>query len=30
VLAGDGTYVSPGIDQHLAQRAILEEFRLAN
>jgi DNA-binding NarL/FixJ family response regulator len=24
VLAGDGTYVSPGIDQHLAQKAILE------
>ena len=24
VLAGDGTYVSPGIDQHLAQKATLE------
>jgi DNA-binding NarL/FixJ family response regulator len=24
VLAGDGTYVSPGIDQHLAQKAILD------
>ncbi|HEX6504306.1 MAG TPA: response regulator transcription factor [Terriglobales bacterium] len=28
VLAGDGTYVSPGIDQHLAKQAILEESRL--
>lgn len=25
VLAGEGTYVSPGVDQRLAQRAILEE-----
>ena len=25
VLAGDGTYVSPGIDQQIAQKAILEE-----
>ena len=30
VLAGDGTYVSPGIDQHLAKRAILEESHPAN
>lgn len=30
VLAGDGTYVSPGIDQKLAQRAILEESRIPN
>jgi two-component system response regulator NreC len=30
VLAGNGTYVSPGIDQHLAQRAILEESQLAS
>jgi DNA-binding NarL/FixJ family response regulator len=30
VLAGDGTYVSPGVDQHLAQRAILEGSQLAN
>jgi DNA-binding NarL/FixJ family response regulator len=30
VLAGDGTYVSPGLDQHLAQRAILEESQSAN
>ena len=30
VLAGDGTYVSPGVDQQLAQRAILEELRLSN
>jgi DNA-binding NarL/FixJ family response regulator len=30
VLAGDGTYVSPGIDQNFAQRAILEELRLSN
>jgi hypothetical protein len=29
VLAGDGTYVSPGVDQHQAQTAILEESRLA-
>jgi DNA-binding NarL/FixJ family response regulator len=27
VLVGDGTYVSPGIDQSLAQRAIVEESR---
>jgi DNA-binding NarL/FixJ family response regulator len=25
VLAGDGTYASPGVDQHLAKQAILEE-----
>src|SRR6266478_3057264 len=25
VLAGDGTYVSPGIDQHTAKQAIVEE-----
>jgi len=30
VLAGDGTYVSPGIDHHMAQRAILEESQSAN
>ena len=30
VLAGDGTYVSPAIDQNLAQRAILEESQLTN
>jgi len=30
VLAGDGTYVSPGVDQNFAQRAILEELRLSN
>jgi DNA-binding NarL/FixJ family response regulator len=30
VLAGDGTYVSPGIDQHLAKRAIMEESRAPN
>ena len=30
VLAGDGTYVSPGIDPSFAQRAILEELRLSN
>jgi DNA-binding NarL/FixJ family response regulator len=30
VLAGEGTYVSPGVDQHLAQQTILEESRLAN
>lgn len=27
VLAGDGTYVSPGIDQQTAQKAILEESK---
>jgi two-component system, NarL family, nitrate/nitrite response regulator NarL len=30
VLAGDGTYVSPGIDPHLAQRAIVEGAHAAN
>jgi len=30
VLVGDGTYVSPGIDQQLAMRAILEESRAPN
>jgi len=30
VVVGDGTYVSPGVDQQFAQRAILEESRLAN
>ena len=30
VIAGDGTYVSPAIDQQVAQRAIMEESRLAN
>jgi DNA-binding NarL/FixJ family response regulator len=30
VLAGDGTYVSPGIEQHLAQKAILEAQHAPN
>jgi DNA-binding NarL/FixJ family response regulator len=30
IIAGDGTYVSPGIDQHLAQRAIIEGAHAAN
>jgi DNA-binding NarL/FixJ family response regulator len=30
VLAGDGTYVSPGINQNLAKQAILQESRAAN
>jgi DNA-binding NarL/FixJ family response regulator len=30
VLVGEGTYVSPGIDQQLAQKAILEESRAPN
>jgi DNA-binding NarL/FixJ family response regulator len=30
VLVGDGTYVSPGVDQHLAQRAILEGSHATN
>jgi DNA-binding NarL/FixJ family response regulator len=30
VLAGDGTYVSPGIDQHLAKQAVMEESRAPN
>ena len=30
VLAGDGTYVSPGVDQHVAKQAILEESRAPN
>ena len=30
VIAGEGTYVSPAIDQQVAQRAIMEESRLAN
>jgi DNA-binding NarL/FixJ family response regulator len=30
VLAGDGTYVSPGIDQHVAQKAILEQSHAPN
>jgi DNA-binding NarL/FixJ family response regulator len=30
VLIGNGTYVSPGIDQHLAQKAILEESLAAD
>ena len=30
VLAGDGTYVSPGVDQHLAKQAILEERNALN
>ena len=25
VLAGDGTYVSPGVDQHLAKQAIMDQ-----
>jgi DNA-binding NarL/FixJ family response regulator len=30
VLVGDGTYVSPGIDQHSAQKAILDEPHAPN
>jgi DNA-binding NarL/FixJ family response regulator len=30
VLAGDGTYVSPGINQQMAQKAILEESKVPN
>jgi DNA-binding NarL/FixJ family response regulator len=30
VLAGDGTYVSPAIDPHVAQRAILDESHAPN
>jgi DNA-binding NarL/FixJ family response regulator len=30
VVAGDGTYVSPGVDQHVAQKAILEESHAPN
>jgi DNA-binding NarL/FixJ family response regulator len=30
VLAGDGTYVSPAIDQHIAQKAILDESPAPN
>jgi DNA-binding NarL/FixJ family response regulator len=30
VIAGEGTYVSPAIDQQVAQRAIMEESHLAN
>lgn len=30
VLAGDGTYVSPGIDQHLAKQVILQDSQAAN
>lgn len=30
VLAGDGTYVSPSIDQHLAKQAVMEESRAPN
>jgi DNA-binding NarL/FixJ family response regulator len=30
VLVGDGTYVSPGIDQQLAKEAILDESRAPN
>jgi DNA-binding NarL/FixJ family response regulator len=30
VLAGDGTYVSPGVDQNLAQRAIVEGTHAQN
>jgi DNA-binding NarL/FixJ family response regulator len=30
VLAGDGTYVSPAIDEHLAQKAILESTYAPN
>jgi len=29
VVAGEGTYVSPGVDRHFAQFAILQESRLA-
>jgi DNA-binding NarL/FixJ family response regulator len=30
VIAGDGTYVSPSLDQHLAVKAILEESQTPN
>lgn len=30
VIGGDGTYVSPGLDQHLAMKAILEEMQAPN
>jgi DNA-binding NarL/FixJ family response regulator len=30
VLVGEGTYVSPGIDQHLAKQAILQQSRAPN
>jgi DNA-binding NarL/FixJ family response regulator len=30
VLAGDGTYVSPAIDEHLAQKAVLESTHAPN
>jgi DNA-binding NarL/FixJ family response regulator len=30
VIVGEGTYVSPGVDQTLAQRAIVEESRIAS
>jgi DNA-binding NarL/FixJ family response regulator len=30
VIAGDGTYVSPSLDQHLAMKAILEESQTPN
>ena len=30
VIAGDGTYVSPGIDQHVAKQAVLQESRAAH
>ena len=30
VLAGDGTYVSPGVDQNLALKAIIEESHAPN
>ena len=30
VLAGDGTYVSPSVDQHLAKQAVMEESRAPN
>jgi DNA-binding NarL/FixJ family response regulator len=30
VVAGEGTYVSPGVDQHVAQQAILQESRASH
>jgi DNA-binding NarL/FixJ family response regulator len=30
VIVGNGTYVSPGVDPHFAQRAIVEASQLAN
>jgi DNA-binding NarL/FixJ family response regulator len=30
VLAGEGTYVSPGIDQHLVQQVVTQQARATN